>query len=114
MKVQFILIGYVNGETMPYVFGRNGNFISYNLPENLKLAKRWATREGVERFIVSEQKAGADWGYLILPVEPAGASQAASSLGQLGAGKAKTISPEESEARRLRLAIVRAKRWMKN
>ena len=83
------------------------------MPENIKYAKRWATRAGVERFIASEQKAGADWGYLILVVEPAGRSFQASELGKLGAGKAKTISPEESQARRERLAAVRAKRWVK-
>ena len=113
MKTEYILIGYIDGKTMPYVFGRNGNFISYNMPEILKLAKRWQTRAGVERFIEGEQKAGSDWGYLVQVVEPAGASQAGSALGKLGAGKAKTITPEEAQARRERLAAARAKRWTK-
>ena len=98
---------------MPSLYGRNGNFIGFNSQEILKLAKRWQTRAGVERFIEGEQKAGTVWGYLVLPVEPAGASQAGSSLGKLGAGKAKTITPEEAQARRERLAVARAKRWQK-
>ncbi len=113
MKTEYMLLGYIDGKTMPNLFGRNGNFIGFNGLETLKLARRWKTREGVERFIKGEQKAGSVYGYLIMPVEPAGASQAGSALGKLGAGKAKTITPEESAARRERLAAVRAMRWVK-
>ena len=111
MKTEYALIGYIAGETRFSVFGRNGNFIGFNGPEILKLAKRWQTRAGVERFIEAERKAGSVWGYLVMPVDPAGASQAGSALGKLGAGKAKTITPEEAQARRERLAVARAKRW---
>ena len=111
MKTEFLLLGYVIGKSTPSIYARNGNFIGFNGLEVLKLAKRWQTRGGVERFIEAEQKAGSVWGYLILPVSPAGSSQAASSLGKLGAGIPRTITPEESQARRERLAAARANRW---
>ena len=111
MKTEYMLIGYSAGNTMPHLFARNGNFISYNMPESLNYAKRWTTRAGAERFIKAEQKAVSDWSYLVMPVESAGASQAASSLGKLGAGIPKTITADESQARRERLAVARAKRW---
>ena len=69
MKTEFMLLGYIAGKSMPHLLCRDGNFISYNGPEILKLAKRWSTRAGVERFILGEQKAGTVFGYLVLPVE---------------------------------------------
>jgi len=112
MKTEYILLAYGVGKTMANVF-TGSHMMSYNMPENVKRAKRWKTWEGVERFIAAEKAKGSDWGYLILPVEPTGASQTASSLGKLGAGISKTITDEESQARRERLAVSRAKRWQK-
>jgi hypothetical protein len=73
-------------------------------PEN---ARTWKTYAGAARYIAAELAAGSDWEYAIIPALPS----AASALGKLGAGKLKTISPEESAARAARMASARAKRW---
>ena len=110
MKTEYIILGYSLGNVMPYI-ATGKDMMSFNLAKNVKFAKRWKTPGGAAKYIETAEKAGSDWRYLILPVEPEDRSRTASELGKLGAGIAKTITPAESQARRERLAAARANRW---
>jgi len=112
MKNQFIVVGLTDGN-LPCIF-TGETFDSYARHDSytLQRAKKWTTREGAERWIARSKAQGSDWQMFAWPVVPE-VSLAASMLGKMGEGKAKTISPEESQARRERLAVSRAKRWQK-
>ena len=111
MKNEYLLGGLLqkSGNEFLYLFGRNGRFISLNDVGTYKLAKRWKSLAGVERFIAREVAGGSNWSYcvLIAPELPS----AAAALGRMGAGVPRVLSDEERQARRDRLKILRAKRW---
>lgn len=72
-RTEFMLGGVAPRTSLLCLYdGRSGgSFIMGATGEAMRVAKRWKTRAGIERFIARERAAGSDWTYTILMVDPA-------------------------------------------
>ena len=69
-SVAYALGGIMANGTLCVYDGRGGgSFIMGATAESLKVAKKWKTRAGVERFVLRETAAGSNWTYCIIMID---------------------------------------------